>query len=57
MGRFINHEKYDNLKDFVEDVSKEPLEYEPGSMYVYGINQAILGRIVEVVNSKVFMNI
>ena len=54
MGRFINHEKYDNLKDFVEDVSKEPLEYEPGSMYVYGINQAILGRIVEVVTKKSF---
>ena len=47
-------EKYDNLKDFVEDVSKEPLEYEPGSMYVYGINQAILGRIVEVVTKKSF---
>ena len=54
MGRFINNEKYDNLKDFVEDVSKEPLEYEPGSMYVYGINQAILGRIVEVVTKKSF---
>ena len=54
MGRFISHEKYDNLKDFVEDVSKEPLEYEPGSMYVYGINQAILGRIVEVVTKKSF---
>ena len=54
MGRFISHEKYDNLKDFVEDVSKEPLEYEPGSRYVYGINQAILGRIVEVVTKKSF---
>ena len=54
MGRFISHDKYDNLKDFVEDVSKEPLEYEPGSRYVYGINQAILGRIVEVVTKKSF---
>ena len=49
MGRYISHEKYDNLEDFVEDVANEPLEYEPGTQYVYGINQAILGRIVEVV--------
>ena len=54
MGRYISHEKYDNLKDFVEDVAKEPLEYEPGTQYVYGINQAILGRIVEVVTKKSF---
>ena len=54
MGRYISHEKYDNLEDFVEDVAKEPLEYEPGTQYVYGINQAILGRIVEVVSKKSF---
>ena len=54
MGRFISHEKYDNLEEFVEDVSNEPLEYEPGTQYVYGINQAILGRIVEVVTKKSF---
>ena len=54
MGRYISHEKYDNLKDFVEDVAKEPLEYEPGTQYVYGLSQAILGRIVEVVTKKTF---
>ena len=54
MGRYISHEKYDNLEEFVEDVSNEPLEYEPGTQYVYGINQAILGRIVEVVTKKSF---
>ena len=54
MGRFISHEKYDNLEDFIEDVANEPLEYEPGTQYVYGINQAILGRIVEVVTKKSF---
>ena len=54
MGRFISHEKYDNLEDFVEDVAKEPVEYEPGSQYVYGINQAILGRIIEIVTKKSF---
>ncbi|MDA9211417.1 beta-lactamase family protein [Flavobacteriaceae bacterium] len=54
MGRYISHEKYDNLEDFVEDVANEPLEYEPGTQYVYGINQAILGRILEVVTKKSF---
>ena len=54
MGRYISNEKYDNLRDFVEDVANEPLEYEPGTQYVYGINQAILGRIVEVVTKKSF---
>ena len=54
MGRFISHEKYDNLEDFVEDVAKQPVEYEPGSQYVYGINQAILGRIIEIVTKKSF---
>ena len=54
MGRYISHEKYDNLKDFAEDVAKEPLEYEPGTQFVYGISQAILGRIVEVVTKKTF---
>jgi|TARA_B110000003_G_scaffold266829_1_gene294329 CubicO group peptidase (beta-lactamase class C family) len=54
MGRYISHEKYDNLSNFVEDVANEPLEYEPGTKYVYGINQAILGRIVEVVTKKSF---
>ena len=54
MGRYISHEKYDNLSNFVEDVANEPLEYEPGTKYVYGLNQAILGRIVEVVTKKSF---
>jgi len=54
MGRYISHEKYDNLSNFVEDVANEPLEYEPGTKYVYGLNQAILGRIVEIVTKKSF---
>ena len=54
MGRYISHDKYDNLEDFVEDLAKEPLEYEPGTQYVYGLNQAILGRIIEVVTKKSF---
>ena len=46
---FTSTIKYDNLDDFVTDVSKHPVEFEPGSSYLYGINQAILGKVVEVV--------
>ena len=51
---FTSTIKYDNLNDFVNDVSKHPVEFEPGSDYLYGINQAILGKIVEVVAGKSF---
>ena len=51
---FTSTVKYDNLKDFAADVANHPVEFEPGSDYLYGINQAILGRIVEVVTGKSF---
>jgi len=46
--------KYDNLNDFSEDLSKVVLEFEPGEKYYYGVNQALLGRVVEVVSKKNF---
>ena len=46
--------RYNNLEDFAKDVAKEPVEFEPGSKYLYGINMAILGRIVEVITKKSF---
>lgn len=51
---FTSTVKYDNLKDFVSDVANHPVEFEPGSDYLYGINMAILGRVVEVVSKKSF---
>ena len=51
---FTSTIKYDNLDDFITDVSKHPVEFEPGSNYLYGINQAILGKVVEVVSGKSF---
>ncbi|MEC7244896.1 MAG: serine hydrolase domain-containing protein [Bacteroidota bacterium] len=51
---FTSTIKYDNLDDFVTDVSKHPVEFEPGSSYLYGINQAILGKVVEVVTGMSF---
>jgi len=49
-----NQIKYNNLDDYVKDVASQPLEYEPGTQYQYGINQAILGRLVEVITGKSF---
>jgi len=46
--------KYDNLNDFSRDLSKVVLEFEPGEKYYYGVNQALLGRVVEVVSKKNF---
>ena len=46
--------KYNNLNDFSKDLSKVVLEFEPGEKYYYGVNQALLGRVVEVVSKKNF---
>jgi len=51
---FTSTLKYDNLKDFASDVANHPVEFEPGTNYLYGINMAILGRVVEVVTKKTF---
>ena len=51
---FTSTLKYNNLKDFSKDVANHPVEFEPGSDYLYGINMAILGRIIEVVTKKTF---
>ncbi len=45
---------YENLDQFVRDVSSQPVEFEPGTDYRYGINQAILGRVVEILSGKGF---
>ena len=45
---------YKDLDDYVKKVSSMPVEFEPGTEYIYGINQAILGRIVEVISKKRF---
>lgn len=51
---FTSTLKYDNLENFVFDVANHPVEFEPGTNYLYGINMAILGRVVEVVTKKTF---
>lgn len=51
---YTNTIKYDNLEEFTNDLSEVVLKYEPGLKYFYGINQAVLGRIIEVVSNQTF---
>ena len=51
---YINTSRFDNLDDFSKAVAKQPLDFEPGAMYTYGLNQAILGRLIEVLSGQSF---
>ena len=37
----------ENLDELMEKIREEPLEFEPGKQYRYGLNQDILGKVVE----------
>ena len=51
---FINTSRFNNLDDFSKAVANQALDFEPGSMYSYGLNQALLGRLVEVISNQSF---
>ena len=46
--------RFDNLQQFCEAAAETPLAFDPGTSFLYGINQAILGRLVEVLTGKSF---
>jgi len=43
-----------NLADFVTDLAKIPLQYEPGTRWHYSVSVDVLGRLVEVLSGKSF---
>lgn len=47
---------YEDLEEFVIAVAAHPVEFEPGTRYLYGLNQAILGRVVEVLSGREFFD-
>jgi len=49
-----NQSRFQDLQEYVELVARTPVVFEPGTRYVYGINQAILGRLVEVLSGQPF---
>ena len=52
---YVNAVKADNLEELMEIISKQPLQYEPGTKYLYGVNQSILGRVIEVASNMQFV--
>ena len=51
---YTNSIKYNNLEEFTNDLSEVVLKFEPGLKYFYGINQAVLGRDIEVISNQTF---
>ena len=51
---FINTSRFNNLDDFSKAVANQTLDFEPGSMFAYGLNQALLGRLIEVISNQSF---
>jgi CubicO group peptidase (beta-lactamase class C family) len=45
---------FKDLADFAVKVSKLPLDHEPGARYTYGINTALVGRVIEVISGQPF---
>ena len=46
--------RHADLQSFCEVAADSPLAFDPGTEYLYGINQAILGRLVEVLSGMSF---
>lgn len=43
-----------NLADFVTDLAKIPLQYEPGTRWHYSVSVDVQGRLIEVLSGKTF---
>lgn len=43
---------YEDLEGFSKAMATIPLEFEPGTRYLYGINTSILGRLIEVISGQ-----
>jgi len=45
---------FSDLADFATTVASIPLDHEPGADYTYGINTALVGRVIEVITGQSF---
>ena len=45
-----------DLEELTIKISKYPLAFEPGEQFLYGLNQDVLGRIVEVITGLSFFD-
>ena len=51
---YPSQSRFDDLQSYVQACAKHPLAFEPGTQYLYGISQAIQGRIVEIITGVNF---
>ncbi len=49
---YLNAIKSQNLEELIDQVATYPLHYEPGTKYLYGTNQSVLGRVIEIISQK-----
>jgi CubicO group peptidase (beta-lactamase class C family) len=45
---------FSDLADFASTIASLPLDHEPGERYTYGINTALVGRVIEVISGQSF---
>ena len=53
-GYYLDAFKSKDLEELVRKIADKPVDFEPGTKYLYGINHSILGRVVEVVSGMSF---
>ncbi len=49
---YPNQTRFNDLQSYVEACAKTPLMFEPGTKYLYGPNQGIQGRLIEVISGR-----
>jgi len=49
-----NQTRFRDLQEFCEVAARYPLEFDPGTDFMYGNSQGILGRLAEVLSGKSF---
>jgi CubicO group peptidase (beta-lactamase class C family) len=49
---YPNQTRFNDLQSYVESCAKTPLAFEPGTKYLYGMNQGIQGRLIEVISGR-----
>ena len=47
---YPNQTRFNDLQSYVESCARTPLAFEPGTEYLYGPNQGIQGRLIEVIS-------
>jgi CubicO group peptidase (beta-lactamase class C family) len=55
-GKFylVTDTAFTDLEDFSMKMAEKPLLFEPGTKYEYGLNTALLGRLIDVVSGQFF---